>query len=315
MKRLGAGSRFSQINWADFRHGPVDPDAIGKLRAALQGNAPEATRGPARLTPYMMRRDAGCWEDSKRMDKSVLYRGRQLKEAEALRVAQPDLVSGDAIVGFLAASEAAQTQRFRQIAFASVAALVVIAFLALQAEAARQLALSRFVASEARQAPSPDTGILLAAQATRISDAPEAFGALLERLDAQPHLRHMIRVGEAEVLSLAFDPAGAALYAGQADGQVVRIDLRTMQQTRVAPGRRSAVMALEVDAASNDVWAGTQDGRIWSTGIQGRRYRWQRPPPVRRQQAPTLQRAANPFSACVSTRNAGGPPWATMTTA
>lgn len=269
MKRLGAGSLFSQINWADFRSGTVDPNAISKLKAALQGQAPEGTRGPARLTPYLVRRDATRWEESGRRDKSILYRGRQLTEAQALRVAQPDLVSGNAIVGFLSASEAAQTSRFRQLAIASMVALLVIAALALQADSARRLALSRFVASEARQAPSPDTGILLAAQATQISDTPEAFGALLERLDAQPHLRHMIRVGEVEVLSLAFEPMGSALYAGQADGRIVRLDLQTMKQTLITPGSGSAVIALEIEADTNDVWASTQDGRVVVYGASG----------------------------------------------
>lgn len=46
MKRLGAGSLFSQTNWADFRNGAVGTDAIGKLIAALQGQAPEGMRGP-----------------------------------------------------------------------------------------------------------------------------------------------------------------------------------------------------------------------------------------------------------------------------
>src|SRR5713101_1517518 len=53
MHRLGAGSLFSEINWADFRNGPVDPEAIRKLRAALLGCTPETSRAPSRLTPYL----------------------------------------------------------------------------------------------------------------------------------------------------------------------------------------------------------------------------------------------------------------------
>ncbi len=262
MHRLGAGSLFSEINWADFRNGPVDPEAIRKLRAALLGRTPEASRAPSRLTPYLIRRDAGRWEESGRRDKSILYRGRQLREAEVLQTAQPDLVSGDAIVAFLAASFAAQTRRARIVAALAVTATVVITALAINSERARQLALARFVAAEARQAASTDTGLLLAVQATRISETPEAYGALLEKLDAQPFLRHMLRLGESEVMSIAFDAGATAAYAGQADGRITRIDMQTLARTQVVSAAGPAVMALDVDAENGDVWAGLENGRV-----------------------------------------------------
>lgn len=263
MARLGSGSVFSQLNWAEFRSGPVDPDAISKLRATLLGSPPEHGKGPPRLTPYLIRRDAARWEDSKRKDKSILYRGRQLAQAEALRTTQSDLVAGEAIVSFLAASATHQRRSAFWVAGFSIVAAVAIAGLGLGAEFSRRLALSRFIAAEARQAASPDTGLLLAVQATTVSDSAEGFGALLERLDAQPYLRNMLRVGATEVLSLAFSKDSTKLFAGLADGSVARIDLRTMEAEQVAWQLPASVTALALDDEASQAWAGTQDGRLF----------------------------------------------------
>lgn len=263
MARLGSGSVFSQLNWADFRSGPVDAEAIRKLRAALLGQAPERGRGPARLTPYLVRRDAVRWEESGRKDRSILYRGRQLIEAEKLRAAQPDLVAGDAIVAFLSASARHQTRRALWLAGLAASAAVAIAILGVNAELSRRLAFSRFIAAEARQAASPDTGLLLALQATTISDTPEAFGALLERLDTQPYLRNIVRVGATEPLSLIFSADATRLYAGLADGRVALTDLRTMKTIQAAWQLPASVTALCVDSELSQLWAGTQDGRVF----------------------------------------------------
>ena len=155
-----------------------------------------------------------------------------------------------------------QTRRARIVAALAVTATVVITALAINSERARQLALARFVAAEARQAASTDTGLLLAVQATRISETPEAYGALLEKLDAQPFLRHMLRLGESEVMSIAFDAGATAAYAGQADGRITRIDMQTLARTQVVSAAGPAVMALDVDAENGDVWAGLENGRV-----------------------------------------------------
>lgn len=159
MRRLGAGTLFSQVNWADFRSGAADTEAVGKLRSTLQGKAPEPGIGLPQLTPCLVRRDAARWQDKKGKDKSILYRGRQLAAAEALRVSQPDLMGGAAITDFLIASSVATTRRALTFAVASCAAAVAVAGFAYQANVSGKLALSRFLASEARQAPAADTGL------------------------------------------------------------------------------------------------------------------------------------------------------------
>ena len=265
-RRLGAGSLFSEINWADFRNGSVDPVAIAKLRAALLGQPLEQGRAPSQLTPYLIRRDADRWHQSTGRNKSILYRGRQLTEARALQSSQPDLMAGQAIDTFLSASAAAQTRRFRTLMIVAIAVAISIGALAVQREMSRRLALSRFVAAEARQAAGADMGLLMAVQATHISPTAEAFGALIERLDAQPYLRQMIRVGEPAVRSLAFAPGATALYAGDAKGGLARIDLGTLSATQLPRATEGAVLSLDVDSDEKELWAGLEDGRVMVYG-------------------------------------------------
>lgn len=271
MQRLGAGSLFQEVNWADFRQGPVDPDAIVKLRAAMLGQPLPTDRGPARLTPYVVRRDAARWERSQRKDRSVLYHGRQLSEAHSLRKAQPDLMASEAIVAFLEESATAQTRRLRLLVGLSIAAAGAIAVLWIRAEYEGRLALSRFVAAEARQAASPDTGLLLAVQAASITATPEAHGAVLERLDAQPYLRNMLRVGEAGISALAFNPQGEQLTIGMEDGTLVRLDLPTMGRTPLDPPLGAAPLALDIHEPSGELWVGAQDGRVYVVQRDGTR--------------------------------------------
>ena len=267
MRRLGSGSVFSSINWTDFRGGTVDRAAINKLRNALLGHLPEKGRGPSELTPYLIRRDAQRWEESKHSNRSILYRGRQLKEAESLLASQPDLVSGDSITRFLSASTTAQRQRLQLLTAIAFIGVVILAVLGIQREIARRLALSRFVAAEARQAPSPDTGLLLAVQATRISEAPEAFGALIERLDALPYLRQVTRLTDAPVTSLAFDPKGTALYAGHANGKLMRLDLQTLTSKELSLPTSGGILA--IDCEEQEVWVGLEDGRVLIYNLAG----------------------------------------------
>jgi hypothetical protein len=269
MRRLGSGTLFREINWADFRNSPVDATAIAKLRAALLGLPLPTGKGPSELTPYQIRRDAERWRNSSHRDTSVLYRGRQLAQAETLRAEQPDLVAGEAIVAFLSASARAQVRRARIVTGLAVFALVVISLLTVQRETSRRLALSRFVASEARQSPGPDTSLLLALQATRISDTPEASGALIERLDALPYLRQAARLGDVAIRSLAFDPTGRTLYAGTGDGHLWRTDLETFQTVALAFNAGTLVTALEV-GERGELWVGTMDGRLVVVDAAGR---------------------------------------------
>jgi hypothetical protein len=101
MKRLGAGTIFQRINWADFTRRLDDHASLAKLHAALTGQSLPQDRGPAHLTPYQIRRDAERWRLSKGLDASILYQGEQLREAERLLRENPDFVVVDEVISFL----------------------------------------------------------------------------------------------------------------------------------------------------------------------------------------------------------------------
>jgi WD40 repeat protein len=269
MRRLGEGTLFSEINWADFRAGVIDEVAIEKLRAALQGSPVSPGVGPPRLTPYQVRRDAARWERSERKDKSIPYRGKQLAAAQLLLQTQPDLMSGASIAAFIAEATQARATRLRNFGVVAALTIVVISLLAVGLERSRRIALSRFLAAEARQSASPDRSLLLGIHSYAVSETAEAAGALVERVDALPYLRHYLRLGSEEVTALTFDESNRYVYVGGASGSVRRFGLDGGQSLQVRLPDGNAVQVLDVDPTSGEVWAGTLDGRVLVLGEGG----------------------------------------------
>ncbi|MBC8448330.1 MAG: TIR domain-containing protein [Chloroflexi bacterium] len=71
---------FAETQWVDFRGGLNDADALARLITAIRGEVPYPDGRP-RLS-YLIRRDARRWEQTKRQDESLLYRGDELLHAQ-----------------------------------------------------------------------------------------------------------------------------------------------------------------------------------------------------------------------------------------
>ena len=71
---------FAETQWIDFRGGVDDTDALARLIAATRGEVPYPEGRPN--LSYLIRRDARRWEQSKRQDESLLYRGDELRRAQ-----------------------------------------------------------------------------------------------------------------------------------------------------------------------------------------------------------------------------------------
>src|SRR4029077_11127633 len=117
---------FQDVNWADFRNCPDDKDSLDKFEAALTGRKTLGYRGPARLTPYQVRRDAERWERSGRKDRSILYSGKQLVEAEAIERDNPDAVIVSGVNTFLAASRQRERNFWRAAAIGATVMSVAL---------------------------------------------------------------------------------------------------------------------------------------------------------------------------------------------
>jgi len=198
--KLGSGKLFQEVNWADFTRGPDDKDSLDKLEAALTGRKTLGYRGPARLTPYQVRRDADRWERSGRRDRSILYGGAQLTEAEAMARDNPDATAG--VNSFISASRERQTSYWRRLAIVSAGAAVVLLTASavaianyLISEQRRLASVSRQLAIASREAPGADRALLIAARAVLVDDTAEARAALLERLQEFRFLKHVVTTG------------------------------------------------------------------------------------------------------------------------
>jgi WD40 repeat protein len=262
--KLGSGKLFQDVNWADFTKGAEDRDSLEKLEAALTGRRVLGYRGPARLTPYQMRRDAERWEKSGRKDASILYGGGQLVEAERMARDNPDAVVLTDVAAFLTASRERQSRFWRRTAILSGAAGLLLATASivaatnyLLAEQRRLGSVSRQLAMAARDAAGPDRAMLIAARAVLIDETAEATAALLEQLQDFRFLRRVVDAGSyVEAAALGAD--GHFLLG--TDSGVAKLAIDDISPRAEGSMQSGAVTAiLEGDGA---IWLGRGDGRV-----------------------------------------------------
>jgi WD40 repeat protein len=261
--KLGSGKLFQEVNWADFTRGPDDKDSLDKLEAALTGRKTLGYRGPARLTPYQVRRDAERWERSARRDRSILYGGAQLTEAEAMARDNPDAMAG--VNSFISASRERQTGYWRGLAIVSAGVAVVLLIASavavanyLISEQRRLASVSRQLAIASREAPGADRALLISARAVLVDDTAEARAALLDRLQEFRFLKRVYTAGsyiEGATLRstgdflLATDEGLRRLLPGEST-------VETLPNMKV-----SAEAATAVVATGDAVWLGRENGR------------------------------------------------------
>ncbi|MBR0911485.1 toll/interleukin-1 receptor domain-containing protein [Bradyrhizobium japonicum] len=263
--KLGSGTLFQEVNWADFTKGPDDKESLDKLEAALSGRRTLGYRGPARLTPYQLRRDAERWEKSKRKDSSILYGGRQLVEAERMARENADAVVLVEINAFLAASRERQSTFWRRLALGAGAALflvagasVVAAINYFLAEERRLGSASRQLAMATREGAGADRVMLIGARAVLVDGTPEANGALLEQLQDFRFLRRVVHVGSyVEAAALGRD--GGFLVSSASMTSVISRDGAT---PRSFQGSADAAGATAIAQGEDGIWLGFDDGRV-----------------------------------------------------
>jgi hypothetical protein len=113
---------FEKTHWVDFREDWDTPASVRKLAAAIRGTAafPE---GKPELSPLRIRFDAFRWQEGARKDRSLLYRGSDLREAQVIVERDPSQLPADA-QEFVDASVVAERNR-RWITRAVTAAVIV----------------------------------------------------------------------------------------------------------------------------------------------------------------------------------------------
>ena len=254
------------MNWANLSGGVDDPEKLEKLRAALTGQALVGDRGPAKLTPYQIRRDAARWIKSGKKDRSLLYRGAQLIEAQRMSDSNPDIVGTADVAAFLVAAARRQQQFWRQLAGAALIAMAVVLAAALAAylqyrvaEERRAESVSRQLAMLARDAAGADRALLLSALSYRISPTPEAVRSLFVETSKWRDLKLMIYV-DTSVEALKATPDGT-LVAGTADGDIRLWNLSTGEPAGELKDRshHGRITALHLDKGRR-LWIGREDG-------------------------------------------------------
>jgi WD40 repeat protein len=275
IQRLGSGKFFQEINWADFRQGANDRNSLEKLKAALTGEQLPQYRGPAQLTPYQIRRDAQRWTNEKR-NSSILYKGTQLAEADAIVRNNPDFVVASEVMPFLTAAHEHHRRFWKRVAVGSIATVAVLLGLAVAAFVGYRLAderrvasLSRQLAIASREAPGADRQLLTAVQAVLADPTSDARGALLERLETFRYLRRLAHLPR-PVETIAVDRASGNILAGTESGRILSMSATATAMTDLLEAKRErAVTAIVKNGVT--LWLARANGQVEAVSNEGER--------------------------------------------
>jgi WD40 repeat protein/DNA-binding SARP family transcriptional activator len=226
---------------------------------------------------HHLRRAVTDWERRGR-DAADLYRGTRLAAALELGAGIQLSVAERSFVDASADQQQSELQslkrRSRRLRFLSttlvvllvVAALAGVIAVARQREAADQarIAIARRLAREAESANGLDLRLLLAVEARRLEDSPEARGALLSQLTHAGSVAGFVRGGADNLSAAAVSPDGSLLATGGADGTVSVWRLPAVEPL-------GSVALLEGPVAA---LAFSSDGELAAAGEDGDVARW-----------------------------------------
>jgi WD40 repeat protein len=178
----------------------------------------------------------------------------------------------------LAGEEVMQQRRTIRIARAVAAGLllltvaaVVAAVLAVvarsQADHQRQLATSRALAAESLLSlgDDPQLGLLLAVQAAKVADTPEALDALRAALPDN-HLLQSFQGASQRLASADWSPDGSLVATGLYTGGATVWNAASGRRVRQLPSTRGTPTTVQFDNTGTRVlvWGGGQAPRLWN---------------------------------------------------
>lgn len=208
---------FEVRQWV--RHGTNDSELVDQVRSAM-GDTPPHPLGRARLTPYVVRRDARRWASptggKRRRHPSRLYRGSQLQEALSVANQYPGQLDAPAFEFLRSSQQRQKTVAWRWVlGVAGIAAVLLT--LALREARERSIATSRLFAvlsADEHAKGNLTAAALLAVESWRSWDTVAARQQLFRLAERYAHLRAVLREKPADDLVeswVAINPAGTQL--------------------------------------------------------------------------------------------------------
>ena len=234
---------FKNKQRVDFRvqDGIDDDDAFHRLVTGILGELPFPE---GRVSTAAIRRDALKWIEKGKKDKSILYSGTRLREAQKIAEEAPDRLKESAS-RFLEASaleeqRSKRTQQILAIIFSEIAIFAIVAAILatmfggqlgisfIKEEEQANIALSRKLADESlTDQNQPDLALLLSVQAYKTSPTFEAKRSLFTSLTNNPYLSTFLNSDSEGIEDLEFSPDGSFLLSTGRDGKVLLWNLKS----------------------------------------------------------------------------------------
>ena len=261
---------LAALNWIDATDGALD-QALDRAVEALRTDL-DRVRAHSRLIVR-----AREWS-ARGEDRASLLRGSELAEAEAMIGRDEDPRATPDQTRFVVASRQGSARKQRGVTTGVTVALVIAAFLGVfawsqrgqaieqrrKAETQASVANSRGLAINAVSKMDEELalGALLAIAAHRIAPTPESIDAIHFAAQTTTWVSGVMRAQSLR-MPIAFSPDATLLVAGNSDGNLMVLDVRT--GTQVGPpweAHAAAISSVAFDASGHTLASGSDDGEV-----------------------------------------------------
>ena len=225
-----------------------------------------------------LRSSVSQWQDA-RQDPDALLRGMPLAEAERWLIERPGDLGNDER-GYIRASQTSRGKSLRRLRASLIAAICMLLIastlgvLALtwfkRADDQAILAESRYLLSQAQKLAGsrPDLALLLAAQAHRFDDTPEATETLTSMASTYRDVTALQPTDSSSISDLEFHPTNPNILALKDDQQVALWSVPDRTVVKAEPASGSGEVAFSRDGNPVAFTSGLERSRVnlWFSG-------------------------------------------------